>query len=91
MTNPCSNLLCVECGLAHGPLLAISGTDDVIHARCAERSEHYGLCRYCTFNRDPVAFFVEELNSEGECPDHQGESAPSGPDIDDIVENIMNN
>ena len=86
-TEPC----CVECGLSHGKLLPIKGTEDVIHEHCAQRSEDYGLCQYCSFNREDVAYLGSELTNQGECSVHSGESASSGPDVDDITENIINN
>lgn len=82
---------CLACKQAHGKLLSVQGTDDFIHEDCAQESDYYGVCRYCLFNREDVAYLLEDLTPEGECADHKGESASSGPDIDDIVENIINN
>lgn len=82
---------CACCNGVHLPLWPIFATEDVAHPECADASEEYGFCRYCLSIHEKVIYQVEHLTDEDECPEHCGESAPDGPDTEDIVENIENN
>lgn len=82
---------CVCCNGDNLPLWPVFATEDVVHPKCADTNEDYGYCRFCLSAHEKVVYRVEDLTDEDECPDHRGESAPDGPDTEDIIENIRNN
>ena len=92
---------CIICGSSHdefhNPLICVTGSlesmedGEFVHLACARRSSDYGFCRYCNHGGAVKVFYVEDINDEGECSDHEGESVPDYPeaDQDSFIENMQ--
>ncbi|VVO01184.1 hypothetical protein [Pseudomonas fluorescens] len=55
---------------------------------CAERNEDYGRCHFCG---DEYLYRAQDLNRNGECPEHNGESDMDDEELEDwesYIENI---
>ena len=82
---------CDVCGGEGGDLLPVAASELHVHRRCLDQTRTFALCWCCENQHQRVAYFSNLINEDNECPDHLGESAPDGPDTDDIVEHIQNN
>lgn len=86
-----SNHECVVCGTNEDQesLIPVRAdgydTGDYVHFSCVQSSRGYGFCRYC---KEEAAYLTSELNSEGECSDHDGESEMSEEELEGWEGNI---
>lgn len=70
--------------------IPVGESDERIHRKCVNDLE-YGFCGYCG---EDVAYQIDVLNANGECPDHAGESDMSEEeraDMEDYIENVQKN
>ena len=88
--------VCRECGqhnVQSMPLGLLQTGDDAdwICPRCAKDEDQFGHCRCCG---DDVLYPVDELDSQGVCPDHKGEFDLTPEEEEDweiYIENVQNN
>lgn len=67
---------CECCGVHLSAVVPITGpehhsVDGWVCMHCVDREDDYDTCRYCG---DEIVYRAHNINSDGECPEHAGES-----------------